>query len=135
MVGSTRPIMDLLSESLQAQVIHFSKTKYQSMIVHVPILLLFIGKYSVIWILKWQYHLTSPIKIITAQSSAELRNAFISQVSQFDVATRHYFIKWWDKFKVERIIDQVQKEFHISLFPNQTPIASTATPTVKNIIT
>ena len=41
---------------------------------------------------------------------------------------RQYFIKWWDDFKVERIIEQVQKEFLVSLFPTQTSTTGTAIP-------
>ena len=42
---------------------------------------------------------------------------------------RQFFVKWWDKFIEERIIEEVQKEFPISLrFPAQPQVTSKTIP-------
>ena len=59
------------------------------------------SKYKVHWIFKWQYNIVNNIVI------------------------RQYFVKWWDSFKHQRIIDQVKQEFSI-VIPTpiqQSPIA------------
>ncbi|CAL2265152.1 unnamed protein product [Prunus armeniaca] len=54
-----------------------------------PKLLIFIAKYKVPWILKWSYKVNWESRILS----------------------RQFCIKWWDKFKTERIIEQVNTEF------------------------
>ncbi|KAL7179660.1 hypothetical protein ACSBR1_042962 [Camellia fascicularis] len=71
-------------------------------------LLIFISKYKVPWIFKWQYAISD------------------------NLAIRQHFVKWWDNFKPQRIIDQVQEEFPVNLNAptsamvkaQQNPIAS-----------
>ena len=72
-------------------------------------MLQFCSKYKIPWILKWQYNLKTPVQstiVSTMQSEA-----IISQHSQISHVSRTFFIKWWDKFDVNRIVGQVQKEF------------------------
>ncbi|CAL8993066.1 unnamed protein product, partial [Prunus brigantina] len=55
---------------------------------------IFIAKYKVPWILKWSYKVNWESRILSRQFS----------IKQFS-------IKWWDKFKAERIMEQVNTEF------------------------
>ena len=56
-----------------------------------PILLIFISKYKVPWIFKWQYSLSN------------------------NIVARVHFVKWWDSFKHPRIIEQVKQEFPVKV--------------------
>lgn len=105
-------------------------TKFRHVTEYIPILLLFINKYKVPWIAKWQYHMASLVLSKTIQlSPVNSSQALVTHHNQLDIVTRHYFIKWWDSFKEERIIEQVQKEFLTSLnFPTQNPISSSTVP-------
>jgi hypothetical protein len=58
------------------------------------------GKYKVPWILKWHYDLNN------------------------DLVSRHFSIKWWDKFKHDRIISQVNVEFPLARAKLQKPTES-----------
>ena len=67
-----------------------------------PPLLHFIKKYKVPWILKWQYD------------------------KEGDVRTRHWYIKWWDKFPhTHAIVNNVTREFPS---PNTLPAVEINTP-------
>lgn len=45
------------------------------------------AKYKVLWILKWHYE------------------------AKDHIMSRHFSVKWWDKFKADRILSQVNEEF------------------------
>lgn len=78
--------------------------------------MLFIRKYKVLWILKWQYHLTSPaITTIVQSPRTSSSTAVIWKYTPIEVVTRQYFIKWWDNFKAYRIIEHVQQEFPLQI--------------------
>ena len=103
------PSNAIIPDQLKAQVTHFSKQKVNPKSEGIPILLQFCSKYKIPWILKWQYNLKTPVQstiVSTMQSEA-----IISQHSQISHVSRTFFIKWWDKFDVNRIVGQVQKEF------------------------
>ena len=65
-----------------------------------PILLLFISKYKVPWIFKWQYSLSN------------------------NIVARIHFVKWWDTFKHPRVIDQVKAEFPVKVLTPVKPITT-----------
>ena len=91
----------LLPEPLQKSIEFFAQTQiftpYQSQF---PAILHFIAKYKVPWILKWHYE------------------------TKDNIVSRHFAVKWWDKFKHDRIISQVNEEFksNISQSPSQSPV-------------
>ena len=81
---------EILPSDLADQVTVFStQYKVTDHYSHFPCLLLFMAKYKVPWIFKWQYNITNRI------------------------VTRQHFVKWWDAFKHPRIIDQVKLEFPV----------------------
>ncbi|GFZ19188.1 hypothetical protein Acr_27g0009270 [Actinidia rufa] len=85
-----KPIFDKRDPDLQDQVTYFStKYKVTEHYSHFPSLLLFMAKYKVPWIFKWQYNIANHIVI------------------------RQHFVKWWDAFKHPRIIEQVKLEFPV----------------------
>ena len=70
-----------------------------------PPLLLFIKKYKVPWILKWQYD------------------------KEGDVLTHRWYVKWWDKFPhTQSIINNVTREFPS---PSSSPALRITTPLQK----
>ena len=56
-----------------------------------PQLLIFISKYKIPWIFKWQYGISGK------------------------VIQRLHKVKWWNNFKIQRIVDIVQTEFPINI--------------------
>lgn len=99
----------IIPDQLKDQITHFSKQKFMPNSDGIPILLQFCSKYKIPWILKWQYNLRTPVQsTVVSTGSSE---AVINQHSQASHVSRIFFIKWWDKFDVSRIVGQVQKEF------------------------
>ena len=73
----------------------------------------FVKKYKVPWILKWQY------------------------VKEGDGLTRHWYVKWWDKFShTQNVIDNVTQEFpaanEISYAKAQSPVQTTVPQLTTN---
>ncbi|KAL6183545.1 hypothetical protein ACLB2K_044956 [Fragaria x ananassa] len=66
-----------------------------------PVTLHFIARYKVPWILKWHVELNDY------------------------VLNRKYLVKWWDKFKTDRIITAFNKDFPIQVTP---PVSPTTLP-------
>ncbi|XP_057481953.1 uncharacterized protein LOC130768858 [Actinidia eriantha] len=90
------------------QVTYFSsKYKVTNHLSQFPSLLLFMSKYKVPWIFKWQYNIANNIVI------------------------RQHFVKWWDAFKHYRIIDQVKLEFPV-LVPTPIPTPVKQIPTASS---
>jgi hypothetical protein len=82
------PVHELIPAQLQDSVIYFSTVfNWSEHKAKFPILMHFMGKYKVPWILKWHYEVNS------------------------DVVTRRFSVKWWEKFNHDRIISQVNSEF------------------------
>ena len=81
--------------------------------------LLFISKYKVPWIVKWQYKLVNPKYEEAFFIPGSNITASVINHGQVDIVVRQVFSKWWDKFNFERIIGQVTKEF-----PNSLPTTS-----------
>ena len=95
-------IPDILPIELMDQVNYFSSQfKVNAHNSQFPILLLFISKYKVPWIFKWQYSLSN------------------------NILARVHFVKWWDTFKHPRVIEQVKAEFPVKVPTpvKQSPIA------------
>lgn len=64
------PIISILPESLQSQVHFYSKNaKFRLGTKNIPILLLFIIKYKVLWILKWKYHMLKDMSTSIASTT------------------------------------------------------------------
>ncbi|GFS34438.1 hypothetical protein Acr_00g0034070 [Actinidia rufa] len=81
---------EILPPDLADQVTIFStQYKVTAHYSHFPSLLLFMAKYKVPWIFKWQYNIANRLVI------------------------RQRFVKWWDAFKHPRIIDYVKLEFPV----------------------
>ena len=81
---------EILPADLFDQVTIFStKYKITDHYSHFPFLLLFMAKYKVPWIFKWQYFIHNHIVI------------------------RQHYVKWWDAFKHPRVIEQVKLEFPV----------------------
>ncbi len=74
-----------------------------------PELILFISKYKIPWIVKWQYQLMKNPIIEQWVQTSQTSQALVKHHSQFDLVTRQFFVKWWDKFEYNRIISQVQR--------------------------
>ncbi|KAI5324510.1 hypothetical protein L3X38_033583 [Prunus dulcis] len=66
-----------------------NKNKFKESELFFPNLLHFVAKYKVPWILKWSYQVKWETRVLSRQFS----------------------IKWWDKFKLERIADYVYADF------------------------
>ncbi|CAL9000242.1 unnamed protein product, partial [Prunus brigantina] len=90
------PTLDLLPPNLKESVKYFSsKYKFMQESQFFPKLFIFIAKNKVPWILKWSYKVNWESCILS----------------------RQFCIKWWDKFKIERIIEQVNTEFPLVKAP------------------
>ncbi|KAI5338963.1 hypothetical protein L3X38_018235 [Prunus dulcis] len=84
------PVIDLFPPPMKDLVNYFTNTyKFKEFELFFPSLLHFVAKYKVPWILKWSY-----------QVNCETR-----------VLSRQFSIKWWDRFKLERIADYVYADF------------------------
>ena len=67
---------EIIPTDLMDQVTYFSSSyKITSHMSQFPVLFLFMSKYKVPWIFKWQYNIAN------------------------NIVNRQYFIKWWDGFK------------------------------------
>ncbi|KAI5338513.1 hypothetical protein L3X38_017784 [Prunus dulcis] len=86
-----------------------SKSQFNKQQLFFPKLLLFIARYKIPWIMKWNYH-------------ANWESKFMS---------RQYFVKWWDKFSMDRISIYVFKDFPQSDHP---PKPSSPTGSVSSAI-
>ena len=74
------------------QVTYFSSLyKVNQHMSQFSMLFIFMSKYKVPWIFKWQYNIVNNIVI------------------------RQYFVKWWDAFKQQYIIDQVKQKFPVQV--------------------
>ncbi|GFY95643.1 hypothetical protein Acr_10g0010280 [Actinidia rufa] len=99
---------EILPADLTDQVTIFStQYKVTEHYSHFPCILLFMAKYKVPWIFKWQYHIYNNIVI------------------------RQHFVKWWDAFKHPRIIEQVKLEFS-ALVPRPVKTVTTAPAVPKS---
>lgn len=82
------PILDIFPRPLAGSLKHFSstfRTSRHGAEFHAT--LYFVKKYKVPWILKWQF------------------------VKEGDVFSRHWFVKWWDKFShTQDVIDNVTRD-------------------------
>ncbi|HEX7904648.1 MAG TPA: hypothetical protein VF487_12265, partial [Chitinophagaceae bacterium] len=106
--GST---YDLLPDPLKVQLNHFcNHKKLDSAYEGVPVLLQFVSKYKIPWILRWEYSIQNSTSEISHNASPTSPSAY-----PFPLVTRQWFVKWWDKFDVNRIVGQVQLEFPTSL--------------------
>ncbi|KAI5338515.1 hypothetical protein L3X38_017786 [Prunus dulcis] len=86
-----------------------SKSQFNKQLLFFPKLLLFIARYKIPWIMKWNYHANWESKIMS----------------------RQYFVKWWDKFSMDRISIYVFKDFPQSDHP---PKPSSPTGSVSSAI-
>ena len=82
------PIAKILSDKVKESLTHYAAaykvTKYNSKF---PMILLFFAKCKIPWIIKWNY------------------------VIEDNILSRHYLIKWWNKFDEDKIVGFVNKEF------------------------
>lgn len=84
----------------------------------------FFSKYKVPWIFKWQYRinvLAEPTNTVHTESG---HIATVTDHDGYSCVSRVHYIKWWDKFNIDRIIGQVQKEF--------PPILVKTKPTIQD---
>jgi hypothetical protein len=82
------PITDIIPTKLKEAIARFGNLAQVTVQnSQFPTLCLFTSKYKIPWILKWDY-----------------------QVNQ-NIMARRFQVKWWDKFNIDRIIEQVKKEF------------------------
>ncbi|KAI8547564.1 hypothetical protein RHMOL_Rhmol07G0206100 [Rhododendron molle] len=81
-------IPDILPAELNNQVNMFSTMfKVNQHTSQFPVLMLFMIKYKVPWIVKWKYQLFN------------------------NIVSRQYLVKWWGQYNHQKIINQVQLEF------------------------
>jgi hypothetical protein len=93
----------ILPEPLQQSIEHFAQHQvFTQNQTQFPAIMHFMAKYKVPWILKWHY---------------EVKDHILS---------RHFSVKWWDKFKHDRIISQVNEEFQER--PSQLPVLPVTRP-------
>ena len=83
---------DIIPKNLLDQVdYYYSKQKLNLHQNQFPRLLLFIAKYKVAWIFRWKYVISD------------------------NLVCRQFLIKWWNKFNIQQVIDQVQNDFKIKV--------------------
>ena len=99
-------VPDIFPDSLKDSFEYFSRTfKVDSYGAKFPLLLHFIKRYKVPWILKWQYE------------------------KDGDVLTRRRFVKWWDKFPhTQSVINNVNRDLSS---PNALPGVKINSPVQK----
>lgn len=103
------PIWEIIPVELQNSVNYFSqKHKLTKPEKFFPMLLHFMAKYRVPWILKWNYQVNWESRVLS----------------------RHFAVKWWDKVQIHKIIFQVNTEFP----PLQAPVnpVNVASPSSSN---
>ena len=106
------PLDSIIPDVLLQQIGYFSKVRTsKNPDVAGQEVLHFFSKYKVPWIFKWQYRILTPVGPTSTVHSSESRKAVITEHDGFSCVSRVHFVKWWDKFDIIRIINQVQKEF------------------------
>ena len=95
-------------------------TKYSEVVPHSKYeqnftpTLLFMSKYKIPWIMKWHYEL-----------------------HDINVVSRIFLVKWWDKFKIERVIEQFTREFLVipqTLVTTQSPVVVQSSSTEATLV-
>lgn len=116
--------LEIFPQELENAVTHFScKCPHNPQFDSVPITLQFVSKYKVPWILKWQYEMHTPTIEIEFKSDINPSSATTS-ICSVPTVVRLFFIKWWDKIDVSKIVGYVLKEFPIK---SVTPVRSIPT--------
>ncbi|KAL6210041.1 hypothetical protein ACLB2K_020979 [Fragaria x ananassa] len=97
--------ISLLPQNLEDVVTSFSTAEeFSDYDKRFPVILHFIARYKVPWILKWHVELSDY------------------------VLDRKYLVKWWDKFKTDRIITAFNKDFPVQVTPSVNPVSPTTLP-------
>ena len=109
----------IFPEPLLVQLQHFvSHSNYLPKYEEIPAFLIFCSKYKIPWILKWQYTILATQEVTVFQPPSSSGDRTVQTViSPIYHLSRRFYIKWWDKFGVDRIVGQVQKEFPPSPSP------------------
>jgi hypothetical protein len=98
---------DILPQEIKNAVTCFSTVmNFTNYDLNFPVALHFMAKYKLPWIFKWHYEVKD------------------------HVVSRHFLVKWWDNFKIERIISQFNEEFPVTpAQPSQSRSPVTPMPT------
>ncbi|CAL8167238.1 unnamed protein product [Prunus armeniaca] len=90
---------EILPVSVLELIHHFTKkAKFSKVDLFFPKQLLFVATYKVPWILKWSYRVTKDTRIFA----------------------RQFYVKWWDKFEVDRIAKYAYNDLPLDSAPHPT---------------
>ena len=108
------PVKDIMPEALLQQMRHFIKNRINKNPDYAGYEdLHFFSKYKIPWITKWQFKIATPIDDTTTLHTDGSRTALVTQHDGIKCVARVHYVKWWDKFNINRIAGQVQLEFPI----------------------
>ncbi|CAL2265158.1 unnamed protein product [Prunus armeniaca] len=86
------PVSDIIPSAVTELITTFSaRVKLPERDLFFPTPLLFFTRYKIPWIMKWNYH-------------ADWEKRFFS---------RHFSVKWWDRFEVHRISEYFYRDFPV----------------------
>lgn len=106
------PLKAIIPEALLKQIEYFEKVRTNKNPDYAGYEILhFFSKYKVPWISKWQFKIANPIQDTTTVHEVNNHRALVTQHDGYSCVARIHYVKWWDKFDINRIISQVQKEF------------------------
>lgn len=125
------PDPNYLPETLRGYMDYFGRISPLITESPMPLIILFLSKYKVPWILKWQYYLNKSPVVDQTHLSTGSSSSIIKTHGQFDIVSRQTFVKWWDKYTIDRIINIILKEFP----PPQGPIAQVETQPLSSPLT
>ncbi|CAL2259440.1 unnamed protein product [Prunus armeniaca] len=88
-----------------------SKTKLPERDLFFPIPLLFFTRYKIPWIMKWSYNVNWETRIFS----------------------RQFYVKWWDRFEVHRIVEYIYRDFPKHDFPKHEPESTSSHSSQTNL--
>ncbi|CAL9028494.1 unnamed protein product [Prunus brigantina] len=101
------PKSDILPPQLTALITYFTqKSKFLERDLFFPSTLLFLTRYKIPWIMRWNY-------------AVNWETRFFS---------RQFFVKWWDRFEVHRIAEYVHRDFPTVHKPEPPPKHEPSSP-------
>lgn len=106
------PLEAVIPDELLKQIDYFKKVRINKNPDYADLEILhFFSKYKVPWIFKWQYAVTELVENTETIHTTGSHIASTTDHDGYSCLARVHYVKWWDKFNIERIIGQVQREF------------------------
>ena len=110
--NSFEPLSSVIPDVLLKKIDYFKKVRTNKNPDYLGFETLhFFSKYKVPWIFKWQYQMNVLVEQTNTVHTEGSHRATITDHDGYSCVSRIHYVKWWDKFNIDRITSQVQKEF------------------------